>query len=236
MQAQFEVCKRDWISLRQAGHRGIAIECYIFDRCGFPSWERTINKLHLMKAHECDSLNPGLPQNVSRMMEWVVVVPCAAHDCHNSLKWAMWFRFDNRDLVRDAYVCIAALRNSFNLLIQYMNEWLATVIEFKEPSRPEEVEAERNVLVALGVDPEAVQLLSETLQLQWKNVRLLVSSTYADHPDVVGLVSAALIAVFRFVPFPRGALAVSGHIESGHGCGTALWLEGSGHIHQRLWR
>ena len=55
---------------------------------------------------------------------------CAAHDAHNSFKWALWFQFEDKNLLRDAYIIVESLRNSMNLLNKYMHAWIASRLSY----------------------------------------------------------------------------------------------------------
>ena len=45
--------------------------------------------------------------------------PCAAHDTHNSFRWAMHGEFNDRQLLRDCYVAIEALQKSMDMLVYF---------------------------------------------------------------------------------------------------------------------
>ena len=78
-----------------------------------------------MSAPEFDSLPLGVLVNVFRLTELLVFTPCAAHDCNNAFKWSLASRFDNKDLLRDAYIVVESLRNSWTTLTSHLAEWVA---------------------------------------------------------------------------------------------------------------
>ena len=69
---------------------------------------------------------------IFRCTEWVLFTACACHDAHNSLKWAMWLQFDDAELLREAYVCVAAVRSSMSVLTKYLHEWLALRLAYHD--------------------------------------------------------------------------------------------------------
>ena len=105
----YAACKRDWKSLREMGHKGISIEHYCYDRLGFQAHERTWRQWHAMNAPLFDHLARE-PVEVFRLTEFLVFTPCAAHDAHNALKWAILSTDDDGVLLRDAYIAIESLR------------------------------------------------------------------------------------------------------------------------------
>jgi hypothetical protein len=103
-------------------------------------------------------------------------------------------------LLRDSYITIEALRQSFDLIARYLGVWLATVISFAPALDADAVNDMHELWVALGLDPELALHFAETLQIRWQNGKLLVADTIrACRPTT--LVSNALLAILRFRQF-----------------------------------
>ena len=197
-----QVCRKTgWVTLRQMGHVGIAVEHYVFDRFGIKTWEQLLHGWHAVLAIQYDDLSPEIPVNVFRDMEWVVVTGCGAHDAHNALKWSFFHAFENKDMLRDAYVCVASLRNSMDLIGKYLAEWVRSKMGFQDPAPPEWCQSMRGLWLCLDVDPETTELLAFDLQLEFRDDCLFVSRDWACKPDVVGAIAGALLSVWKFTPF-----------------------------------
>ena len=128
----FEATRSIWRSLRQHGHKGGAVQHYCFDRCGFEKLARRTHQWHgLLEskwAQGDEHLEMLLP-----LLEWVVVSACSCHDIHNSFKWGMPHYFGDTDLVRDCFIGVAAVRNSFDIVLACIGQWVA---ESLTPSIP----------------------------------------------------------------------------------------------------
>eukprot|EP00974_Lingulodinium_polyedra_P025540 2470604-Lingulodinium_polyedra.AAC.1 len=65
------------------------------------------------------------------LKEWLLNTKCTAHAAHNALHWAMKTQFqDSKALLEDLWIVFAALRNSSNLLHDYLGSWLALHLKF----------------------------------------------------------------------------------------------------------
>jgi hypothetical protein len=194
----FQACSKDWKSLRQLGHRGCAVEHYAFDRCCYTAHERTWRQWHAMSAGDFDQLSPGLPAEVFRLTEFLVFTPCAAHDCANALKWSLACRFENKDLLRDAYIVVESLRNSWSTLSSHLCEWIALRVTFSDELTMEQQELWRMVWTSLSVEPETVEVLATLLQFRFEGGRIHVSQRSQEEVDVVPTICAALLSTWRF--------------------------------------
>ena len=84
----------------------------------------------------------------------------------------MHSQFGDKVLLRDCYVGIESLRNSFDLLTNHMAGWLAQRISCKPPQGPEWVEGERVLWGALALDPKSISLLASTREYDYHDGRV----------------------------------------------------------------
>ena len=196
-------CGRSFFkTLREDGHQGIAIHHYSFDRAGYESLLRLFKGLHATLAPTYgDAGNPG-SATLLDLMEWVVGTPCALHDGHNALKWALHMYFKDPQLLKDIYIIFRSLRESYDLIVDHVHPWLLKIVTFvaeKELPHDEEL---RLVWTALNLDPEIVQTLVE-LKLVWDpaNATLKVGRAWASHPDLMEKLSGALLSAWEFKLF-----------------------------------
>lgn len=80
---------------------------------------------------------------------------------------------------------------------------------------PEQVQLRKMLWISLGVDAELADLLSEDLQLMWVDGRLQVSAEYAQTVEVVSVVQAALLGVWRFQRFTESRWSTIGSSAQG---------------------
>lgn len=85
--SQYQLCRRDWKTLRQPRHPGIAAEVYTFDRMPIESLENGGCQYHASIADQFQRLAGLGGVEEFELTEWVVVVGCGCHDAHNALKW-----------------------------------------------------------------------------------------------------------------------------------------------------
>jgi hypothetical protein len=168
--AIWAVCFRDWRSLRQWGHDGIAIEYYCYDRFGIEAHERRAKQWH----HTQSSLHGDIAEQWGTTLEqlslreWVLVQGCAAHDAQSAFRWGMQGLISDRDLLRDVYISIESLRNSMDLLQHHVMEWAMGRVTFTSPMSASEVEERKELWQALSVDEDTAEVLAEQLQLRFE--------------------------------------------------------------------
>ena len=197
--AQFEVQRRQWKSARELGHRGCAIEHFVFDRFGISAMERTWRQWLEATSPEHDYLSPGLPIEVFRLTQFVVVTGCACHDAQNAFRWGLMGEFQDRALMRDVYVCVESLRNSVTALYEFLAEWVATRLAFKDDMDAAGIDRRRSLWAALSVDDEVADLFAEEFQIAFSDGHLRVARKCHANPNLVGDVVASLMSAWRFI-------------------------------------
>ena len=100
----FEAWKQFQPTLRSMNHYGIAIEHVVADRAEQSPLERHI-KEHILQQHQRLSQAELPPGGVASLgnKQWVVSNPCACHDGHNSLKWALSTYMSDKETVRAVF-------------------------------------------------------------------------------------------------------------------------------------
>lgn len=197
--AIWTACSKDWLTLRQLGHQGLVLEHYAFDRFGIKGFERRARQWHqwLSSMVEGDQEH----KEMLARQELVVITPCAAHDAHNAFKWAMMETMSDPLLLRDIYIAMASIRNSWDLIQTYLLEWIASNIHFQPPLDSEEQEQLRTLWRALGVELETAEILASVLQVSFKEGQFCASSALLDTPDWLDLLSTCLLSTFRIRKF-----------------------------------
>ena len=90
------------------------------------------------------------------LQQWRLDRGCCCHDVHNSLKRRTHLIFRDLDLLRDTYVAVAVLRNSYGQLHHHLPDWLLKKVKFVNPEEcvaPDELTA---LYQALGVEADVV--------------------------------------------------------------------------------
>ena len=167
---QFAACLDFFPTLRECGHTHIAVSHYCFDRANQTAMERLLRQKHALRhTGDVDSPNFSAERFVLYLKDWVQSCGCANHDCQNGLKWGIskFLGDEPTKTMKDMFVVIASIRNSYSEVIKHVVGWLRTVVEF-DPS-PFDPDAVREYWTALGVESDVVDELV-SLHVVWRGL------------------------------------------------------------------
>ncbi|CAK0861146.1 unnamed protein product [Prorocentrum cordatum] len=196
---QFEAGRSQWPTLRQLGHRGAVVQHYVWDRAGITAMSRLTHQYHELLAPQFSTSLRS--HHTLRLLEFVVITACSAHDCQNAFKWSLPDNFGDPDVLRDVYIGIASVRNTFDDVLKYVHEWAATSMQFSTPLGGAEKRRWRAVWGALMLDEEVVHVLTDVLECRFVDGQLWLSENAGERVDCVGLTCTTLLAVWRFRRF-----------------------------------
>ena len=219
--AEFEIVKLGGISLRAAGHTGEVVEHYAWDRAKFTALARLAKAWH---NAEVFARTTTVTSDMLSLTQFVVCTPCALHDVNKAQQWAMLAEFSDKDLLRDCFVVVAALRNSIDLITTHIGMWISSRLQFVEPLCSDEIQDFVIMWVALGLDGELADLLAGTLQLRFEAGLLKVSSDCGSMHDLVSVVQSTLLAAWKIERFTESRWQTVGSSSRGvvAGCMTGL--------------
>ena len=100
-----DVLRGNWKTGRQLGHF-CAMESYRFGRFALSALECIWRQVRAADAPCHDCMPPGLPADVFRLTEFVIVGGCAAHDVHNAFRWSLFFQVRDLGLLGNAHVTV----------------------------------------------------------------------------------------------------------------------------------
>lgn len=188
---------------RALGHRGIQIIHMAWDRAHFGSIST------IWRQHWTRSLLRGSPAMADMeaddayLMQWVICTPCALHDAHNSIKWGNYGRFTDKKFMRDVFIAIASLGNCSRQLLDYVPQWLPTVLRVVDAEECPSAEELSELWSALVRNQAAVQTIV-MLRLHWvdKELRCCVPEEgNIDEHSIPALVAHVLHQVWSFRKF-----------------------------------
>ena len=196
---------------RELGHTGISIAHYSFDRAAYSAVGRYLKQHHKILESTFDGCVQGLTREALSLSEWVVCSPCALHDGHKSLSWAMRDHFSNTQLMNDIFIVIAAGRNSFGLLHHYLATWLSAKLTFVADELLPPMDDRAAIWTALGAEPALVQQLAFELRLQWKDDQLQIAASCAELEDnLLEKLTASLLGLWEIKQFSASRWATVG--------------------------
>ena len=175
-------------------------------------WNRTGSIGLRCQPHAADA-SAGLPTDVFRLTEFVIVGNCVAHDAHNAFHRSLFIQFRDFGLLRNEYVTVESLRHSVSSIYQYLGQWVALRLKFKDPETANKIASLKAPWLVLCVDHEVADVLAEDLQLEFARTWTRFRQLGASHScrTVVGslgpasqaVVVAALCGLENFVSFVR---------------------------------
>eukprot|EP00974_Lingulodinium_polyedra_P029112 2805291-Lingulodinium_polyedra.AAC.1 len=77
-------------------------------------------------------------------------------------------------MLRDCYVAIESLRNSWDLITGHMSMWVTKRLSFKAPRSAQWCEERTKLWDSLGLNSELTDLLASVLELEFIDGRLFV--------------------------------------------------------------
>ena len=222
--AVFAAIRDSFKTLRESGHQGIAIQGYSFDRALF-SIHKLFYQLHKYLAPQHSGAE-GEPWQLLDLLEWVVATPCAVHDTHNGLKWALYMFLFDAEFLKSMWTVTASLRNSHDLLVQHICMWLLSDanVAFKSQEDLPTAEHLRQLWTGLDLPLEVVNILVE-LRAIWSpsEGKLLLSIHAKSKEDLMSTLTGCIITVWNFKLFKEQRWVSQGSNSRTNGSSFASW-------------
>ena len=181
-------------NMARQNFESIAIHHHVWDRAIVRPCER-----HQLQRHAAydsmleDELDAGEAM-LSKLLSWVTVVGCVAHDLSNSLRWSITSFLDDTEKMRACWVVMESLRNSFDQLLRQLPSWLGSVVVYEDHDDPR---ALADLWALLGLPEEWVVLFVHT-QIRWESGRLKVSQALMYDTKTPQLLTTCLTKLWRF--------------------------------------
>ena len=200
-EAHYEVGREFAVSLRQQGHRGIAVHHYCFDRAIQSAMSRMFRQSHILDSAKYGGTQ--MEQKFFDKQQCDESVGCGLHDAHNSFKWGMKFKQLGTDVLKNVFKVIRALRHSYDLIIEFMASWLVRTVVWTPAARCPDTDTREKLWTMLGVGEDLAKILACDLKLHWDfDMEVMrIDDAWRGRPDAMEQISGALIGVFRFKPF-----------------------------------
>ena len=200
--ACFSIAKDFIVFPRDCGHAGICVVHCSFDRAMFEPMQQLVKKYVQHKALSyAETMGDDVSLDLLELCDWSVASACALHDAHNALKWSMYNHFQDKLMLSDVYIAIASCINAYNLVHKHLAPWLLEHLDYApDDSLPCQRDLEQ-LLTALRLDPELVDVLASDLRIWWSEGKLLVAMSRRDDADLFAKVFNAMMGVLRFKTF-----------------------------------
>lgn len=206
---------------RQAGHTGLCVSHYCWDRAVYGAMARHFRELHALVAKQMANNRPQAEARMLELLDWTFSSGCCNHDAHNGFKWGVAPHIASPDMLKDLWVICESLRGGYELLMQHLGQWLSTRIAFDSWDDMDDIQ---EFWVMLGLEPQWVQVLV-SLQLRFHDGCLRVAPAWQDDPKLCEVVSTCLLHVFRFKSFTESRWVSMGPVCRTLCASLALGLE-----------
>lgn len=107
-------------TLRNAGHKGIAVQVYCFDGQLFSALTKRFSELTVAWYSVCYQ---EWDAALLRSTDWPLFVKCRSHSCSNAIAWGMKLLSSALSNHKDPYIAVCALRNSSSELHVHIPEF-----------------------------------------------------------------------------------------------------------------
>ena len=188
---------------RAAGHQGILVLHYAWDRAKFEANSRHIRQYHTMQLLHPNDHDINSERMLAFLRTWVITTPCSLHDCHNSLRWAMHQLFDDLEIAKSVYIVLESCLNSYQQFIGYLPRWLGEHLRLVAEDRLPAPHELQELWTALGCDPFIVSEIVD-LRLCLVEGHLNVRSGAAAGAGIAHRVTFDLLSVWRFTKHSEG--------------------------------
>jgi hypothetical protein len=193
-------CQRDVGPLpRDLGYVGPLLHHYVWDRGCYSILDRITRQFH---CHE-NSKNARPTAPLENLLCFVFTRADVLHDAQNGAGWGVK-EYSSDEVLKNLFVGISAVRNSYAELMKYLPLWLPTVVVFRNHSFTDATLVQ--LWQALDVDVFAAEVMVKHRVL-YIDGALLVDVDSEFDPDLFVDLVGAMMGVWRFTTFSDSRFA-----------------------------
>ena len=182
--------------LRQIGHQGIEILYRCSDRAIYKAYVR--HEMQHQQFYLATMKRRGHAVAALELKTWEVSLGCILHDAQNALAWGCREYVDDRQMLRDQWICIESVRNGLTVLFDHLGQWLAIVLMccdwLLDPDS-------KRVVFSILTDDELLQEELLDLELRFEEGRLRVAKRHEDDPNLPQRVTECLRKAWKIEQF-----------------------------------
>lgn len=185
--------------LRHEGHEGFCITHLAFDRAVYQPVLRHMSGRHAAYYDPQHGPDLGHRSHVLWLTDWLIGTPCACHDTHNALKWAVDEWIDAPGL-KDLHIAVESLRNGYDLLVLRVRTFLSRHLFARK--QPMDFEEATTFWRVMGVDATWLDRVAR-LDLSWnpETRRLRVNRCGLGDQELLVETEIVMLYVMKFSRF-----------------------------------
>lgn len=165
--------------------RGPLLYHYVWDRGCFSFLDRVTRKYHEVQKQQAAAASPDA--RLAPLLTFVTTRADILHDVHNAGSWG-FKEYVNDDQLKDLFVSVAAIRNSFADIMRYLQPWLRSAISFAFTGYSSTVLS--RLWEALDVETDVASVLI-SYGILFKDDKLLADPLVMEEPDMFDNVCGA---------------------------------------------
>ena len=158
---------------KDLGHQGIRIVATSFDRGMLAPMEKILFASDHDMLLKKRSSPPCVADSLKENLTWRISLPCALHDCHNALKWALFGASSSPEVCKDLHIIFESLRNGFDILHAGLPRFVQLSLHFASPWPSQQRSSWRQLWTSLKLKLWQIEELLR-LQLRWSDSEKLL--------------------------------------------------------------
>lgn len=179
---------------RELGHEGPLVFHLCFDRAVQGAASRHFEELCASLHQQMSSSTTAGRARLMDLLTWNTTSGCALHDTHGGFRRSMLDYVDDAELMKNAWVCVQAIRQSMNVLARGIFEWLPGVLDFVDWDLPDD--EQRILWEVLGLDEPLIDA-QMALKIRWDEGSLKVNPAAQADPEAPQAIATTLLAMWR---------------------------------------
>jgi hypothetical protein len=183
-------------TLRHSGHRGIAINAYLFDGGLFSAMMRRLTARD--KTYYRSGVDLGDNAMILQITDWSVFMKCKSHSCSNAIKWSVMLMASAIDR-KDPRIVVESLRNGSSQLLGHISAFVSSRLAFAHNRSMPLAERER-FWKAFDVEPHFIDELC-AIDPWWDGRDLYVDAMFEKDEDIFGRASRLMVYFMRWMGF-----------------------------------
>ena len=194
--SHFQFRRQVFPLLRQIGHKGIEILYRCSDRAIYKAYVR--HEMQHQHFYFETMRRRGYSVDALELKTWEVSLGCVLHDAQNALAWGCAEYVDDKELLRDQWICIESLRNGMGVLFDHLGQWLGIVLMADDWLLDPDG---KRVVVTILTDDELLQEELFDLELRFEEGRLRFAKRQEDDPNLPQRVTECLRKAWQIEQF-----------------------------------
>lgn len=190
-------CFRSLVQLPLShGHKGLRLIVLVADRALLRPLEKHVAQILTAERLLLESQIGAEAAQARTALGLFLPSSCVSHDCDGGLRRALAYFCDDKEVLRNSYIVLESLRNSFDISVRFLPGWLRSVVVYEDMPEPWVADVWR----LCQSDPRRVEALVD-LVVVWHDGKLKVSARHQFDEALLSRLSVAYLETWQFGAF-----------------------------------